>query len=284
MRRRSFASKGIFAEGEPEGRSSVRADVAGSIQPAGWNRVGLLLKTVKLYPKVNMKNQQSNIVNIDINVVKSRMLQVRGQQVLLDRDVAALYGVETRIINQAVKNNPGKFPEGYVVALTQEEIKVLRSKILTLETNPGKGHHSKHGYKVFTEKGLYMLATILKGEQAVRTTLSIIETYAEVRAMKRELLALHAEPDAQKRNSMMRHFGEALTDIVMPDLTTAETESSLEINFLIGKLKHTVRRVKKAGGDSLHEIRNKRVRPFCICFTVYAWRNVIGFRGSLRGS
>ena len=53
-----------------------------------------------------MKNQQSNIVNIDINAVKSRMLQVRGQQVLLDRDVAALYGVETRIINQAVKTIP----------------------------------------------------------------------------------------------------------------------------------------------------------------------------------
>ena len=85
-----------------------------------------------------MKNQQSSIVNIDITAVKSRMLQVRGQQVLLDRDVAALYGVETRIINQAVKNNPGKFPAGYVVELTQEEIKVLRSKILTLETTPGK--------------------------------------------------------------------------------------------------------------------------------------------------
>ena len=64
--------------------------------------------------------------------------------------------------------------------------------------------------------------------------------------MKRELLALHTESDAKKRNSMMRHFGEALTDIVMPDLTTAETESSMEINFLIGKLKHTVRRVRKA--------------------------------------
>ena len=91
----------------------------------------MLLKTVKLYPEVNMKNQQSSIVNIDINAVKSRMLQVRGQQVLLDRDVAALYGVETRIINQAVKNNSNKFPAGYVVELTQEEIKVLRSKILT---------------------------------------------------------------------------------------------------------------------------------------------------------
>ena len=59
-----------------------------------------------------MKNQQSSIVNIDINAVKSRMLQVRGQQVLLDRDVAALYGVETRVVNQAVKNNPDKPPLG----------------------------------------------------------------------------------------------------------------------------------------------------------------------------
>ena len=66
------------------------------------------------------------------------MLQVRGQQVLLDRDVAALYGVETRVVNQAVKNNPDKFPAGYVVELMQDKIKVLRSKILTLETTPGK--------------------------------------------------------------------------------------------------------------------------------------------------
>ena len=78
-----------------------------------------------------MKNQQSSIVNIDINAVKSRMLQVRGQQVLLDRDVAALYGVETRVINQAVKNNPDKFPAGYVTELTQEEVSDLRSKFLT---------------------------------------------------------------------------------------------------------------------------------------------------------
>ncbi len=67
------------------------------------------------------------------------MLQVRGQQVLLGRDVAALYGVETRVVNQAVKNNPDKFPAGYVVELTQDEIKVLRSKILTLETTPIAG-------------------------------------------------------------------------------------------------------------------------------------------------
>ena len=191
-----------------------------------------------------MKNQQSNIVAIDINAVKSRILEVRNQQVLLDRDVAALYGVETRVINQAVKNNPEKFPNGYVVELSSDEFATLRSKFLTANISS----KSRALPKVFAEKGLYMLATILKGEQAVRTTLAIIETYAEVRAMKRELLALHTE-----KNSMMRHFGEALTDIVMPDLTTAETESSMEINFLIGKLKHTVRRVRKAGCDSCRD-------------------------------
>ena len=189
-----------------------------------------------------MKNQKSNIVAIDINAVKSRILEVRNQQVLLDRDVAALYGVETRVINQAVKNNPEKFPAGYVVELSSDEFATLRSKFLTANVSS----KSRALPKVFTERGLYMLATVLKGEQAVRTTLAIIETYAEVRAMKRELLALHTEADAKKRNSMMRHFGEVLTDIVMPELATAETESSLEINFLVGKLKHTVRRTRKA--------------------------------------
>ena len=201
-----------------------------------------------------MKNQQSNIVAIDINAVKSRMLQVRGQQVLLDRDVAALYGVETRVINQAVKNNLEKFPAEYVIELSQDELANLRSKFLTANVSS----KSRALPKVFTEKGLYMLATILKGEQAVRTTLTIIETYAEVRAMKRELLALHTEKDTRKRNSMMQHFGEALTDIVMPDLTTAETESSMEINFLIGKLKHTVRRTRKA--DEVAPGKDARVR------------------------
>ena len=78
-----------------------------------------------------MKNQQSNIVAIDINAVKSRILEVRNQQVLLDRDVAALYGVEPRVINQAVKHNPEKFPNGYVVELSSDEFATLRSKFLT---------------------------------------------------------------------------------------------------------------------------------------------------------
>ena len=196
-----------------------------------------------------MKNQQSNIVAIDINAVKSRILEIRNQQVLLDRDVAALYGVETKRVNEAVRNNPDKFPLGYMFQLNTDELESLRSKF----SSANLSSKSRVAPKAFTEKGLYMLATVLKSHRAVEATFAIIETYAEVRAMKRELLALHTEKDAQKRNSMMRHFGEALTDIVMPDLTTAETESSMEINFLIGKLKHTVRRVRKAGCDSCRD-------------------------------
>ena len=196
---------------------------------------------------------KSNIVAIDINAVKSRMLQIRGQQVLLDRDVAALYGVETKRVNEAVRNNPDKFPLDYMFPLATTELESLRSKF----SSANLSSKSRVAPKAFTEKGLYMLATVLKSHRAIQATHAIIETYAEVRAMKRELLALHTETDAKKRNSMMRHFGEALTDIVMPDLTTAETESSMEINFLIGKLKHTVRRVRKVGGDSC---RDNKVR------------------------
>ena len=130
------------------------------------------------------------IVPIGQNDIKSRMLVVRNQAVLLDRDVAALYQVETREVNQAVRNNHEKFPEGFVWELDGAETEALKSKILTLDTNPGRGHHSKHGYKVFTERGLYMLATILKGKVATRATLAIVNTYAQLRSMVSDMEAL----------------------------------------------------------------------------------------------
>ena len=193
-----------------------------------------------------MKNQQSNIVAIDINAVKSRMLQIRGQQVLLDRDVAALYGVETRVINQAVKNNPEKFPAGYVAELTAQEVEVLRSKILTLEAKPGKGHYSKHGYKVFTERGLYMLATILKGERAVRATLAIVETYVQVRAMVRDMEALQSLKDGSvEQAAKLTQAGHKLASLIGDNLSTDSTKTTIELNLAVLKITHEVTRSKK---------------------------------------
>jgi phage regulator Rha-like protein len=169
-------------------------------------------------------------------------MAVGYQEVIADADVAYLYGVETREVNQAVKNNPEKFPAHYMFELTPSELRDLKSKVLISNVS----NNSRRGAtKAFTERGLYMLATVLKGERARQVTFTIIETFFKVRELKRELLDLHKETDKQKQQSKMQHFGEVLTDIVMPDLQTSETESSLEINFLIGKIKHTVKRVRK---------------------------------------
>ena len=184
---------------------------------------------------------------INTTDVEKKVIIVRGQEVLLDRDVAALYGVETKRVNEAVRNNIEKFPDGYVLELTDEESSSVRSKISTKQ-EMHYGKHSKYNYKAFTERGLYMLATILKSERATAVTFAIIETFAKVRSLKRELVELHKETDKEVQAKKMKHFGEVLTDIVMPDLETSETESSLEINFLIGKIKHTVKRVRKENG------------------------------------
>ena len=171
--------------------------------------------------------------------VQDKIAEIRNVDV--NADVAALYDVETREINQAVRNNLDKFPSHYMFELSSSELRDLRSKILTTNVSA----KSRSTTKVFTERGLYMLATILKGEAARNMTFAIIETFAKVRELKRELLDLHQEKDKEKQASKIQQFGELLTDIVMPDLQTSETESSLEINFFIGKIKHTVKRVRK---------------------------------------
>ena len=150
--------------------------------------------------------------------------------------------METKRINEAVRNNPDKFPEDYMFVLTKKEIELLRSKNSSTKLSP----KSRTLPKAFTEKGLYMLATILKSKNATAVTFAIIETFAKVRELKRELLSLHQETAKHQQGEKMKRFGEILSDVVMPDLEVAETESSLEINFFIGKIKHTVKRVKRA--------------------------------------
>ncbi len=174
--------------------------------------------------------------------VENKITTIRKQIVIADADVAELYCVETRRVNEAVRNNPDKFPEDYMFELTKSELRTLRSKISTTKVS----NKSRSATKVFTEKGLYMLATILKGEKVTEATFAIIETFAKVRELKRELVELHKETDKAVQEKKMQRFGEVLTDIVMPDLETSETESSLEINFHIGKIKHTVKRVRKS--------------------------------------
>jgi len=94
---------------------------------------------------------------VKFNDVNNKIITIREQKVILDSDVACLYGVETKEINQAVKNNPRKFPKGYIIELKKSELHDLRSKILTTNLEM-----TRVLPKAFTKKGCYMLATILK--------------------------------------------------------------------------------------------------------------------------
>ena len=128
--------------------------------------------------------------------VAGKIATIRNQAVIADADVADLYGVETRRVNEAVRNNPDKFPTDYMFELTKSELRDLRSKISTTKVSS----KSRSATKVFTEKGLYMLATILKSEKATEVTFAIIETFAKVRGLKREHVELHKETDKQNKS------------------------------------------------------------------------------------
>ena len=173
---------------------------------------------------------------IGFEEIEDKIITLRGQKVLLDRDVAALYGVETRDINKSVRNNPDKFPKGYVIELNDSELKGLRWKNST--TNLSK---SRVLPKAFTEKGLYMIATILKSARATEATISIIETFAKLRELSRTLNNL---PDASEEQqiSLLVKSGDLFTDLLDNNLQATDSETTIELNLAVLKVKHTVKR------------------------------------------
>ena len=177
---------------------------------------------------------------IKFNLTKDYIIDLRGEKVILDSDVAALYGMETREINQAVRNNPAKFPDGYVFEISKSVADDLQSKNL-ITINP----MSRVLPKAFTEKGLYMLATILKGERATQTTIAIIEAFAKLRELSRTIGEMSANPDKFRQKSLMEKSGEIMADLFGEDMQTDETSTELELNFAVLKLKHTIKRKEK---------------------------------------
>ena len=178
--------------------------------------------------------------------VEDKIITLRNQQVILDCDVAELYGVQTKEINQAVKNNPRKFPEGYIFKLDSQEITSLRSKNLTLK-NTGRGQHTKYPPKAFTEKGLYMLATILKGERAERTTIDIIEAYAKLKELSRVIVELpQQEENTVVQKQLLHRGGQLIEDLITDILPKQSTETSFELNLAMFKFRHSIRRENEA--------------------------------------
>lgn len=172
------------------------------------------------------------------------MIVVRGQEVLLDRDVALLYGVSTGRVNEAVKNNQEKFPEGYLISLMDSEKEELIENFDRFKSMK----HSPVPPTAFTERGLYMLATILKSKRAVQTTIAIIDTFAQVREMARTMEALqNATDNKEKQASLLHRSGELMAEVIGQNLSTKSVETEIELNFAVVKIKHKI--IRKDGED-----------------------------------
>ena len=168
----------------------------------------------------------------DIVKTENKIIVIRDKQVILDRDVAELYGVETKRINEALKNNPDKFPDGYVITLNikeKDELVEIFDRFKTLKHSTVEPH-------AFTEKGLYMLATILKSPLATEVTIAIIETFSKVREVSRAIAKVNDDaekgimPKEEEQGKIQNPMGEVLADNL--PLKTRKMAFSLNLGFL----------------------------------------------------
>nr|WP_294873636.1 ORF6N domain-containing protein [uncultured Pedobacter sp.] len=116
--------------------------------------------------------------------IQNKIFTIRGKQVMIDRDLAVLYGVETKVLNQAVRRNLDRFPENFMFQLNKEEFESLRSQFVTLKDN--RGAHSKYLSTVFTEHGVLMLSSVLRSETALKVSIQIMNAFVEMRRFLRD--------------------------------------------------------------------------------------------------
>lgn len=126
-----------------------------------------------------MSSEINNLSNSN-NEIKNYIYTIRGKQVILDSEIARLYEVETKKLNQAVKRNINRFPEQFCFKLTENEYESLRSQFVTLKIQ-GRGQHSKYLPYAFTEQGVAMLSAVLHSDRAVDISIKIINTFIEMR-------------------------------------------------------------------------------------------------------
>ena len=154
------------------------------------------------------------------DIIRSRILTIRGVQVMLDRDLAELYGVPTKVLNQAVKRNIERFPERFMFQLTKDEVPDLRSQIVTLNANTSlrsqivtlnkrQGQHLKYMPYAFTEQGIAMLSAVLKSETAIAVSIRIMDVFVAMRRSLASLAPLLSRIEATERRQLKQEDAQA---------------------------------------------------------------------------
>lgn len=158
--------------------------------------------------KLSQITSKSQVVSLEKPIeIAQRIFEIRGMQVMLDSDLAELYQVETKVLNQAVKRNIERFPNAFRFQLTTEELGGLtpsRSQIVTLNST-GRGQNYKYLPYVFTEQGVAMLSAVLRSDIAIRVSIAIMDAFVKMRSL------LHGKIQLQKRMDLVEHR-QILTD------------------------------------------------------------------------
>ena len=179
----------------------------------------------------------NNTKLIVLEQIEPLIKTVRGQKVILDTDLARLYGVPTKVINQAVRRNIERFPGDFLFPLTNDEAESLRSQSVTLKT--GRGQHRKYLPNAFTEHGAFMAATVLNSPQAIEMSVFVVRTFVKLRH-----LVLGHQELAAKLNQLERKVAghdESIQQIVdaIRQLTSAPEPAPRRMVF------HTIRERSK---------------------------------------
>lgn len=187
---------------------------------------------------------------IKFETIENKLIKYNNDWVLLDKDVAILYEIEPKKLRQQVKRNIEKFPSDYASQLSETDLDIMVSQNVT----PSKQHFGGSLPYVFTEKGLYMVATILKSKKATEATFTIIETFAKVKELSRNINAIMKTENEEKQKELTEKSNKILEEIIEiePDILAddedgeiVETTTKFEFNLGFAKVSRSIKRIKK---------------------------------------
>jgi phage regulator Rha-like protein len=162
---------------------------------------------------------------VPVELIEKKIYLIRGHKVMLDSDLADLYGVATKVLLQAVKRNLSRFPEDFMFLLKYQDVAALRSQIVTLKK--GRGEHRKYLPYVFTEQGVAMLSSVLNSERAVQVNIAIMRAFVKLREIlstNKELAIKLAqlERKMEKHDEEIKLIFDAIRELMKPPETKTE--------------------------------------------------------------
>ena len=163
---------------------------------------------------------------MELSTIQNKIYEIRGYRVMLDFDLAEMYGTETKVLKQTVRRNIERFPSDFMFELTKDEYHSLRSQIVTLE-NEGKGKYSKYLPFAFTQEGVAMLSGILRTPVAIQVNIGIMRAFVAIR----QLLITPPANEAKELQSEMRKLKEYIEE-VLSDYNDMHEDTRMQIDLI----------------------------------------------------